>query len=119
MDGPQETAGVGDGVQGKVADDIRSLIILTDLITGGREEREEDLVLRMLLAQLFHQGTTLLELTQGGGMKPHILCLRIYLLPQDTDGVTLTAPHLPRLLAEAADDGDTYQVEIYSEVIHA
>lgn len=52
-------------------------------------------------------------------MKPHILRLRIYLLPQDTDGVTLTAPHLPRLLAEAADDGDTYQVEIYSEVIHA
>lgn len=52
-------------------------------------------------------------------MKPHILRLRIYLLPQDTDGVTLTAPHLPHLLAEAADDGDTYQVEIYSEVIHA
>lgn len=52
MDGPQETAGVGDGVQGKVADDIRSLIILTDLITGGREEREEDLVLRVLLAQV-------------------------------------------------------------------
>ncbi len=119
MDGPQETTGISDGIQGKVADDIRSLIILTDLITGGREEREEDLVLRMLLAQLFHQGTALLELTQGGGMKPHILCLRIYLLPQDTDGVTLTAPHLPHLLAEAADDGDTYQVEIYSEVIHA
>ena len=119
MDGPQETAGIGDGVQGKVADDIRSLIILTDLITGGREERQEDLVLRVLLAQLLHQGAALLELTQGGGMKPHILRLRVYLLLQDTDSVTLTAPHLPHLLAEAADDGDTYQVEIYSEVVHA
>ena len=64
----------------------------------------------MLAAQLFHQGTSLLELAQGGRMEPDILGVGVYLLAQHPDGVALASPHLAYLLAEKARDDDTQLV---------
>ena len=51
-------------------------------------------------------------------MKPHILRLRVYFLPQDAERFTLTTPHLAHLLVEATVDRHTQEVEIYDDVVH-
>ena len=72
----------------------------------------------MLFAQTLHQRTPLLKLAQRSSMEPHVLRVRVHLLPQNTEGFPLAAPHLPDLLIEKAVDGYTQEVEIYSNVIH-
>ena len=61
-DGPQETTGVGDGVERQVTDDVGPFVVLAHLIARRREEREQNLVLRMVATELFHQWAPLLEL---------------------------------------------------------
>ena len=66
----------------------------------------------MLTAQLLHEWTSLLELTQRSSMEPHILGIRVHLLFQDADSLALTTPHLAHLLAEKAHNGYATQIEI-------
>ena len=73
MYGTQEATGIGDSVERQVADDVSTLVVLTNLVARRREERQQYLVLRMLTAQLLHQRTALFELTQRGSMEPHVL----------------------------------------------
>ena len=116
-DGTKETTGVGDGVEGQVTDDVGPLVVLTHLIARRREKGEQDLVLRMVAAELFHQRASLLKLSQRGRMEPHVLRAGVYLLSEHTEGVALTAPHLTHLLVEATVDRHTQEIEIYDEVV--
>ena len=72
----------------------------------------------MLTAKLFHQWPPLFELTQRSCMEPHILRLRIHLLFQDAESLSLASPHLAHLLVEATIDRHSQEVEIYDDVIH-
>ena len=106
-DRPQETAGIADGVERQVADDVGTLVVLTHLIARRREEGEQNLVLRMVATELLHERTALLELAQGGRMEPYILCRGIYFLLQQFNSLALATPHLAHLRAEKAANGDT------------
>ena len=64
VDGTQETASVSDGVERQVSDDISTFVVLAHLIAGRREECEQDLIFRMIPAQLLHERATLFELSQ-------------------------------------------------------
>ena len=61
---PQESAGVGNRVERQVADDVGSLVVLAHLVAAGREERQQDFILRVVAPQLFHEWSSLLKLTQ-------------------------------------------------------
>ena len=114
----QESSCVGNGVDGKVGDDIGTLIVLAHLITRRREERQQDLVFRMFATQLFHKRPALFELSERGCVKPHVLCLRVNFLLEDAECLALTTPHLTHFLVEATVDRHTKQVKIYEDVIH-
>ena len=114
----QETTGVADGVEGQIADNVGTFVVLPDLIARRREEREQDFILRMLAAQTLHEWTALFELSERGSMEPHILCLRVYFLLEHTNGLALATPHLAHLLAEKARYGNAAEVKIDYDLIH-
>ena len=114
----EEADGIDGRVKGQIADDVGTLIVLAHLIARRREERQQNLVVRMLATQLFHEWTALLELTQRGSMKPHIARRGVYLLLQHAESSTLTTPHLAHLLVEEAVDGDAVEVEVNNDVIY-
>ena len=118
MDCTQETAGIRDGIEWQVGNDISTFIVLADLIAGRREESEQDLVFRMLLAQLLHQGPSLLELSQRGCMEPDVLGTGIHFLAQDLECLALASPHFPHLLVEAAIDSNSKKIQIYNQVVY-
>ena len=114
----EETAGIGDSVQRQIGDNVSPFVVLTHLIAGGREERQQNLILWMLTAKLLHQRAALFELTQRSSMEPHVLRLWIHLLSQDAESLSLALPHLAHLLVEATINRHTQEVEIYDDVIH-
>ena len=116
--GPQETTGIGNGVERQIGDDICAFVVFAYLIARGREEREQDLILWVIATQLFHQRATLFKLSQRGSMEPYILRIRIDFLPQDAEGLALTTPHLTHLLIEAAVDGHSQEIEVYNQVVN-
>ena len=63
-DSPQEAARIGNRVERQVADDVGSLVVLAHLVAAGREERQQDFILRVVASQLFHEWSSLLKLTQ-------------------------------------------------------
>ena len=51
-------------VERQVTNQVSSLIVLPHLITGRREERQQNLVFRTFCTQAFHEWSSLLKLTQ-------------------------------------------------------
>ena len=76
----KETNRIQASIHRHVADDISPLVVLAHLITRRRIEGEQNLILRIILADLLHQGTSLFKLTERSRMKPDILGIRIHLL---------------------------------------
>ncbi len=114
----KESDGVQTSVYRHVADDVGSLVVLAHLIARRREEGKQNLVLRMLLADAFHQGSALLELAQRSRMKPHVLGMRVHLLLQYLESLTLASPHLAHLLIEKACYGDAEKDEIDYDIVN-
>lgn len=114
----QKAMGIENRIKGKIAYDISSFIVLPHLITGRREKCEKYLVLGIFLTETFYQRTPLLKLAQRGGMKPNVLCRRVHLLTEDTEGIMLTFPHLPHLITEEAGYPHSNEVEKDKYIIH-
>ena len=70
----QETARVADGVNRQIADDVGAGIILPHLITGGREERQQYLVLWVVAAEALDDGPSLLKLAKRRRVYPDVAC---------------------------------------------
>ena len=111
-DGSQEATCIGNGVQRQVANDVGSGIVLAHLIARGREERQQDFVLGMILSQLFDQRTALFELSQRGSMEPHVLGVGVDLLLQDADGLPFSTPHFAHLFIKQARNDDAQLVDV-------
>ena len=94
----QELARIAYGVDGQIADDVGSLVVLAHLIARGREEGKQYLVLGVLAAHLFHQRAALFELAQRRSMKPDVAVGWVNLLTQYTERLLLSAPHLAHLV---------------------
>ena len=106
----QEAAGVAHGVERQVAHDVGARIVLPHLIARGREERKQDLVFGMDLAQTLHERTPLLELSQRGGVKPDVFGLGVKMFAQHAERGMLATPHLPHLLIEQRVDEDSESI---------
>ena len=61
---PKKAAGVAYGVQRQVANDVGSVVVFTHFVARRREEREQNLILRVLVPNAFDQRTPLFELTE-------------------------------------------------------
>ena len=66
----EEPARVAQCVDRQVEDVIHALIVLADLVTRRREEREQDFVFGMLLADAFDDGPSLFEFAERSHVYP-------------------------------------------------
>ena len=82
--GSEESTGIGDSIDREVADDIRSLVVLSHLISRGREESEQNLIFRTMLTQILNNRATLLKLAQRCCVHPDITCIWVNLLAKNT-----------------------------------
>ena len=114
----QERNGVAPSVDGQVADDVRSLIVLAHLISRWREKGEQDFVFRMFLAYSFHKRPTLLELSERRRMEPDILGIVVNLVGESGQSPSLALPHGLDLLAEQTCNEDTKFVSMYNQIVH-
>ena len=110
--GTQETACVGEGIDGQVADEVCTVIVLPDLIARWREERQQYLALGMHVAILLNDGASLLKFSQRGSVKPCVFGIGINVTLQVSYSLTLTAPHLLDLIGEERCNEDTKLVYI-------
>ena len=96
----QKAQRVGNGVDGKIGDDVGTLIVFSHLITRRREEGEQNFIFRMITAYALDEWSPLFKLTKRSSMHPHIFCMRINLFFQRAESLAFAAPHLPYLFVE-------------------
>ena len=73
----EEPAGVARRVDRQVEDVIHALVILADFVARGREEREQDFVFGMGLADAFDDGTPLFEFAERRDVHPDDAVCRV------------------------------------------
>ena len=93
----EETADAAWEVEREVADDIGAGVVAADVVARGGEEREDNFVVGVALADGLKQGPPLLKLTERGGMKPDVARTGDYLLTQDVVNTPPPVDHLARL----------------------
>ena len=93
----EEPADAARKVEGEVADDVGARIIAADVVARGGEEREDDFVVGVVLANGLKQGPPLLKLTERGSVKPDVARTGNDFLAQDLVNVPPTVDHLARL----------------------
>ena len=71
LDDMYETISVYAGVEGQIAHHIGTFVVFAHFITGRTEKGEKYAHLWLLTAQTLHQGSSLLELTETGGVEPY------------------------------------------------
>ena len=113
-----ETPDVTRCVKRQVTHHVGSLVILPYLVARRREERQQQLILRMQPTDFLHQRTPLLELAQRGGVEPQVAGGRVHLLPQDSEGLLFAFHHRRYLLAEECGQPDRTHIQIDEEIVH-
>ena len=93
----EETADAAWEVEREVAYDIGAGVVAADVVARGREEREDDFVVGVALANGLKQGPPLLEFTERSGMKPDVARTGDYLLTQNVVNAPPPVDHLARL----------------------
>ena len=114
----QEPAGIGDSIDRQVADNVGTLIVLSHLISRGREEGEQNLIFGTVLTQILYDRAALFELAQRCCMNPDILCIGIHLLAQHSERISFSAPHLLHLFVEDTCDCNSQLHYVHYDVIH-
>ena len=84
-------------VEREVADDVDAGVVAADIVARGGEEREDDFIVGVALANGLKQGPPLLEFTERGGVKPDVARTGDYLLTQDVVNAPPPVDHLARL----------------------
>ena len=93
----EETADAAWKIEREVAYDISAGVVAADVVARGGEEREEDFVVGVALADGLKQGPPLLEFTERGGVKPNVARTGDYPLTQDVVNAPPPVDHLARL----------------------
>ncbi len=114
----QEPDGVNRSVERQIAYHVGAIVVLSHLISGWREERQQYLIFRVIAAQTLYQRASLFELSKRCGVKPHIAVRGVHLLLEHVERPAFALPHLFYFLVEQACHGHAQQVKIYSYVIH-
>ncbi len=93
----EETADAAREVEREVAYDIGAGVVAADVVARGGEEREDDFVVGVALANGLKQGPPLLEFTERSGVKPDVARTGDYLLTQNVVNAPPPVDHLARL----------------------
>ena len=93
----EEGADAAWEVEREVADNIGAGVVAADIVARGGEEREDDFIVGVALANGLKQGPPLLEFTERGGVKPDVARTGDYLLTQDVVNAPPPVDHLARL----------------------
>ncbi len=84
-------------VEREVADDIGARVVSANVVARGGEEREDDFVIGLALADGLKQGSPLLEFTERGGVEPDVARTGNDLLTQNVVNAPPPVDHLARL----------------------
>ncbi len=84
-------------IEREVAYDIGAGVVAADVVARGGEEREDDFVVGVALANGLKQGPPLLEFTERSGVKPDVARTGDYLLTQNVVNAPPPVDHLARL----------------------
>ena len=93
----EETADAAWKIEREVAYDIGAGVVAADVVARGGEEREDDFVVGVVLANGLKQGPPLLEFTERSGVKPDVARTGDYLLTQNVVNAPPPVDHLARL----------------------
>ena len=93
----EETADAAWKVEREVADDIGARVVSANVVARGGEEREDDFVIGVALADSLKQGPPLLEFTERGGVEPDVARTGNDLLTQNVVNAPPPVDHLARL----------------------
>ena len=107
----EEGADAAWEVEREVADDIGAGVVAADVVARGGEEREDDFVVGVALADGLKQGPPLLKFTERGGVKPDVARTRDDLLTQDVVNAPPPVDHLARLPSKMRSGVDGRCVE--------
>ena len=111
VDTVEETADAAWEIEREVAYDIGAGVVAADVVARGGEEREDDFVVGVVLANGLKQGPPLLEFTERGGVKPDVARTGNDLLAQDLVNVPPPVDHLARLPIKRRSGVDSRCVE--------
>ena len=114
----EEACHIARGVHWQIAHNVGTLIVLAHLVARRTEEGEQYLVLGMLAAEAFHERASLLKLSQGCGMEPHIALALIYLPAQGEVGLQPSLEHGTGLAVERGHQDDAQHIEVNGQGIH-
>ena len=107
----EETADAAWEIEREVAYDIGAGVVAADVVTRGGEEREDDFVVGVALANGLKQGPSLLEFTERGSVKPDVARTGDYLLTQNVVNAPPPIDHLARLPIKRRSGVDSRCVE--------
>ncbi len=93
----EEGADAAWEVEREVAYDIGAGVVTADVVARGREEREDDFVVGVALANGLKQRPPLLKLAERGSVKPDVARTGDYLLTQNVVNAPPPIDHLARL----------------------
>ncbi len=93
----EEGANAAWEIEREVADNIGAGVVAADIVARGGEEREDDFVVGVALADGLKQGPPLLEFTERGGVKPDVARTGDDLLTQNVVNAPPPVDHLARL----------------------
>ena len=93
----EEGADAAWEIEREVAYEIGAGVVAADVVARGGEEREDDFVVGVALANGLKQGPPLLEFTERGGVKPDVARTGDYPLTQDVINAPPPVDHLARL----------------------
>ena len=106
---------VGTNFEKETADVIFDVVSMKD--NQKTKVGELTLVLGMLAAEAFHERASLLKLSQGCGMEPHIALALIYLPAQGEVGLQPSLEHGTGLAVERGHQDDAQHIEVNGQGI--
>ena len=109
----EETVHAPRRVEREIANHVRPCVMLAHLVARGREERQQQFVLRIGCFDLLHHGTALLELAQRGGVKPDVFLALLDSFAQDAFRLPLSGCHQPRFPVEQGDEPHHPREEVH------
>ena len=107
----EEGADAAWEIEREVADNIGAGVVAADIVARGGEEREDDFVVGVALADGLKQGPPLLEFTERGGVKPDVARTGDDLLAQNVVNAPPPLDHLARLRIKRRSGVDSRCVE--------
>lgn len=113
----EEALGEAGQVEGQVADGVGAGPVLPHLVARGGEEGEQDPEVGPFAPEPLHEGASLLELAERGGVHPHVFRSLLDMVVEILPHVAVSAVHEACLAGARGGEVDAAPVEAYAGVV--